>query len=47
MNVHLLLLASEGSGGHSDVVRYIDCIVVILDLVEHGESGDTAYLLNH
>ncbi len=45
-NIGLLVLASEGSCGLTDVVRYIDCYVVIYDLVEHCESsGNTAFLL--
>ncbi len=41
-NVGLLLLASEGSCGLTDVVRYINRYVVIFDLME---SGNTASLL--
>ncbi len=42
-----LVLASEGSCGLTDVVRYIDCYVVIFDLVKHGESGNTVSLLKY
>ncbi len=38
-NVGLLVLASEGSCGLTNVVRYIDRYVVIFNLVEHRESG--------
>ncbi len=44
-NIGLLVLASEGSCGLTDVVRYIDRYIVIYDLVEHGESGNTTSLL--
>ncbi len=44
-NVGLLVLASEGSCGLTDVVSYIDRYVVIFNLVEHGESGNTESLL--
>ncbi len=44
-NVGLLVLASEGICGFTDVIRYIDCKVTILDLVVHGESGNVESLL--
>ncbi len=39
------MLASEGLCGLTDVVRHIDRNVVILDVVEHGESDNTASLV--
>ncbi len=48
-NVGLLVLDSGGSWGLTDIVRttvrYIDRYVVIFDLVELGESGNTVSLL--
>ncbi len=43
-NVGLLVLTYEGSYWLTDVVRYIESYVFFFDLVEHGESSNTASL---